>query len=1000
MKKAILFFSLSWLTACEVPRDERNFSTLTEDEKRLPQNALSSMQVANGMKLELFAAEPMVVNPTNISVDARGRVWICEAPNYDVAPDQADSLGNRITVLEDTDHDGKADKSTVFYNEPDLNLPLGVTVLGDKIYVTCSPNVFVFTDRNYDLVPDDKQVLYTKMHKGEHSTHSLLPGPDGMIYFSLGNYTREMLDKDQNPIIDKAGVKLFEKDNAYLGGMVLRTTANGKNVEVLGHNFRNNYEPCIDSYGNVWQSDNDDDGNESSRINFVMYYGNYGFLDENSRASWTTRRINIESSIPQRHWHQNDPGVVPNVLITGAGSPAGMTYYEGDLLPEVFQQVPIHAEPFYNVVRAYVPAKKGAGYTLEIEDLVKSQDKWFRPIDVATAPDGSLFIADWYDPILGGGAAADAHQGRIYRVAPSTNKYLVPPTNNSTIDGAIEGLKSPNPEARFDAFQRLASAGTSADGELRKLWASSNPVYRARALWLLAKTDAKGEFLGEALEDQNVDIRIAAVRAVALNKSDVVPYLSSLSNDESPAVRREVAIALRYSATAAAAGLWVDLARKYDGKDRFYLEALGIGSDLHADLFFNALLERVDLDPERKAHQDLIWRSRSTAALPLLAELIKATKNKKDYLRYFRAFDFHDTIYKTTVLTSLIGLSREDEKEINTLVLQQIDPRHAARTPKFRIALNEVLNETKGTATFIELAEKFDLKDRKNELVAMATGQPGEIAAAATDLLIKFDAIQTIKPLLHKNDSASLTLLESMKGKSNSEILDLVAGVVNDKRLSPEIRTTAIRVLGSTWPGEEKLLSLVKNAEFDSELKSPAGAVLFNVYRSKIQREAAEYLPPPAAKGTKLPPIKQLLASTGDATRGKSIFEKYCTTCHKVKDAGVSFGPELSVIGEKLSREGLYRSILFPNEGVSFGYETTLVRLNDGTESMGIIASETPSEFRINFPGGASANYNRDVIKNTERQQISLMPELASAMTEQDLIDLVEYLVSLKKRSP
>ena len=760
--------------------------------------------------------------------------------------------------------------------------------------------------------------------------------------------------------------------------------------------FRNNYEPCIDAYGNIWQSDNDDDGNESSRINFVMYYGNYGFLDEKSRASWTTGRINIEPTIPQRHWHQNDPGVVPNVLITGAGSPAGMTYYEGDLLPEVFQQVPIHAEPYYNVVRAYLPAKKGAGYTLEIEDLVKSQDKWFRPIDVATAPDGSLFIADWYDPILGGGAAADSHQGRIYRIARSTNEYIVSPPDTSTTDGAIAGLKNPNAETRFAAFKQLAKE-VKASGKLEKLWESDNPVYRARALWLLAKNDSTGEFLKEALEDPNVDIRIAAVRAVALNKIDVVPYLKPLANDESPAVRREIAIALRYDETDAAAELWVNLARKYDGKDRWYLEALGIGADLHAGLFFNTLLQRVDLDLDKKAHQDLIWRSRSAAALPFLAELIKATKNKKEYLRYFRAFDFHDTTYKTTVLTSLIGLSREDAKEINTLALQQIDARYAVMTPVFKTALNEVLDEEKKTLTFIELVEKYNLRDRAKELIAMATGQQGELAAAATALLFKFGAIHSLKPLLHNNDSASLNLVESMRGKGNSEILDLVAGVVTNKKLSPLIRRTAVQVLGSSWLGEEKLLSLVKRADFDDELKPAAGAVLFNVYRSKIQREAADYLSPPAAKGTKLPPIKQLLASTGDVKRGKSLFEQYCTTCHKVKNTGVSFGPELSVIGEKLSREGLYRSILYPNEGVSFGYESTLVKLDDGTESMGIIASETPNEITVNFPGGTSMNYSRSRISKAEKQEISLMPELATGMTEQQLIDLVEYLVSLKK---
>jgi putative membrane-bound dehydrogenase-like protein len=901
-------------------------------------------------------------------------------------------------VLEDTDHDGKADKRTVFYQDPDLNLPLGITVLGDKIYVTSSPQILVFTDSNRDLVPDDKQILFTSMQKGEHSAHSLLPGPDGMIYFSLGNYTRAMQDKDHNPIIDKAGVRLFEKESPYLGGIVLRSSPNGKNVEVLGHNFRNNYEPCVDSFGNIWQSDNDDDGNESSRINFVMYHGNYGFLDEKSRASWTTSRINTEKTVPERHWHQNDPGVVPNALITGAGSPAGMTYYEGDLLPDVFQFVPIHAEPYYNVVRAYLPAKKGAGYTLEIEDLVKSQDKWFRPVDVATAPDGSLFIADWYDPILGGGAAADARQGRIYRVARSTNKYLVSPADMSTVDDAIAALKSPNPETRFAAFQYLENAGTAASEELEKIWKSDNPVYRARAMWLLAKIDSKASFLVEALEDDNVDIRIAAVRAVAQTKRDVVPDLIPLSNDENAAVRREVAIALRYSHTPEAAGLWVDLAKKYDGNDRWYLEALGIGADLHADLFFNTWLQNIEVDLKRKSHQDLIWRSRSSKAIPMLGELIKTTGNKESNLRYFRAFDFHDTTYKTTVLTSLIGLPREDQKEINALVLQQVNAGDMVMTSALRKALDEVLNEKKGTLTFVNLVEKFGLKERKNDLLKMASSSGVETASAATELILKFKSIDIIKPLLHKNDSASLMLLESMKGKGNSDVLDLVTSVISNKNLSPGIRKLAIQVLGSSWPGEERLLSLVKEPGFDNDLKPAAGSILFNVYRGKIQREAAEHLPRPSVKGTNLPPIKQLLASTGDVKNGQALFQRYCAACHRVNDEGVAFGPELSIIGEKLSREGLYRSILYPEEGVSFGYETSLIQLDDGTESIGIIANETQSEITLNFPGGASASYTRNSVSKVERQDTSLMPELAGTLSEQELVDLVEFLGSLKRR--
>jgi putative heme-binding domain-containing protein len=203
-------------------------------------------------------------------------------------------------------------------------------------------------------------------------------------------------------------------------------------------------------------------------------------------------------------------------------------------------------------------------------------------------------------------------------------------------------------------------------------------------------------------------------------------------------------------------------------------------------------------------------------------------------------------------------------------------------------------------------------------------------------------------------------------------------------------------VLGSSWPGEEKLLALVRQGDFEEALKPTAAAVLFNVYRRKIQLEAAEYLPKPAVKGEKLPPIKQLLASAGNRNKGHLVFQRYCKTCHQIKGEGVSFGPELTSIGEKLSKEGLYRSILYPDEGVSFGYETTLVKLKDGTESMGIIASETQEGIKLNLPGGASVNYEKQKVLQMEKHSSSLMPQLGPAMSEQELVDLVEYLAAMK----
>ncbi len=198
-------------------------------------------------------------------------------------------------------------------------------------------------------------------------------------------------------------------------------------------------------YGTLWQSDNDDDGNKGTRINYVMEFGNYGYQDEMTGAGWRARRTNIEKEIPLRHWHLNDPGVVPNVLQTGGGSPSGLTVYEGGLLPAKFYGQMIHAEPGNNVVRSYPVEKDGAGYKATIVNILEAQqDQWFRPIDVAVAPDGSLFVADWYDPGVGGHQVGDVDRGRIYRIAPPKTKYEITKIDVNSAEGATNALLSPN----------------------------------------------------------------------------------------------------------------------------------------------------------------------------------------------------------------------------------------------------------------------------------------------------------------------------------------------------------------------------------------------------------------------------------------------------------------------------------------------------------------------------------------------------------------------------
>src|SRR5205085_12335874 len=163
------------------------------------------------------------------------------------------------------------------------------------------------------------------------------------------------------------------RSGPYRMGLVFRMNPPGSpemELETMAWNFRNNYEVNVDSFGTMWQSDNDDDGNQGVRINYVMEYGNFGYKDEMTGAGWQAKRTNLEKEIPLRHWHLNDPGVVPNLLQTGAGSPTGICIYEGNLLPEVFRNQIIHCDAGPNVVRSYPVQFSGAGYSAKTVNIL------------------------------------------------------------------------------------------------------------------------------------------------------------------------------------------------------------------------------------------------------------------------------------------------------------------------------------------------------------------------------------------------------------------------------------------------------------------------------------------------------------------------------------------------------------------------------------------------------------------------------------------------------
>ena len=204
LKGIILLFSITiFFIRCKEPT-----KTSSEELK---------LYLPEDLQAVLWAQSPMLYNPTNMDVDAKGRIWITEAVNYrNYNNDSTQFLhhpkGDRVMILEDTDQDGNADKSTVFVEDQDLISPVGIAVIGNKVIVSCSPNMIIYTDENGDDKPDKKEIFLTgfggKDH--DHSLHAVYAGPDGNWYFNVGNAGPHIVK-------DKAGWTL-RSGSIYSGG--------------------------------------------------------------------------------------------------------------------------------------------------------------------------------------------------------------------------------------------------------------------------------------------------------------------------------------------------------------------------------------------------------------------------------------------------------------------------------------------------------------------------------------------------------------------------------------------------------------------------------------------------------------------------------------------------------------------------------------------------------------------------------------------------------------
>lgn len=565
--------------------------------------------VPEGLEVTVWATTPMLQNPTNIDFDAAGRLYVAEGVNYRGKGGRRPE-GDRIVILEDSDASGSADKSSVFVQEKDLASPLGVAVLDGRIIVSQPPDLLVYTDKNGDGKieegVDSREVLLTgfagKQH--DHSLHSVTAGPNGQWYFNQGNMGAQFTDRSGKTFYmgspyqlqDIAG-RRSDDGHVWIGGFSVRMNPDGTNATILGHNYRNSYEQAVTSFGDLFQSDNDDP--PACRVSHVIEGGNAGFASADGKRAWGADKRPGQDT-PVAEWRQEDPGTMPAGDVYGGGSPTGVAFYENGALDAKWNGMLLACEAGKNVVFGYLPVRDGAGFKLERFDFMTSnkEKEWagsdflggkpsgelktmFRPSDVTVGPDGAIYVADWFDGRVGGhGTLDDGTSGTIYRIAPKGFKSVVPKLDLTTTEGRIAALKNPAPNVRYSGFVRLRGEGAKAVPAVAELAKDANPLVAARAIWLLAQMGPEGVAKVEGLlTSDQADLRLVAYRALRFVRPADSALAKGMVADASPAIRAEAALMMRDRSAEESLPVLVAVAKGFDGKDRSYLEAFGLGSE-------------------------------------------------------------------------------------------------------------------------------------------------------------------------------------------------------------------------------------------------------------------------------------------------------------------------------------------------------------------------------------------------------------------------------------
>jgi putative heme-binding domain-containing protein len=356
-----------------------------------------------------------------------------------------------------------------------------------------------------------------------------------------------------------------------------------------------------------------------------------------------------------------------------------------------------------------------------------------------------------------------------------------------------------------------------------------------------------------------------------------------------------------------------------------------------------------------------------------------------------------------SVSTALVGADVVDEEQLRKAklyadVVMRLKDTDLTIDAKTKGLVDKALKANAGLPAFVEIVEAFGLKDHDSELLAIAVAHPDDaIGSSALRVVLANDNMEAIGKILETNNGAALA--RALGNANNRKAVALLSPIIIDKKRELALRQDCVRALGKIEQGAHALLGLVASGQL-KDLKVLAGGVLANAPWDSLRDEVAKVFPPPQSKDNQtLPSNAELAKRSGDVLNGERVFATNCTVCHVINDKGVDYGPALNEIGSKLGKDAIYEAILYPSNGIEHNYATTALAMKDGNTAIGIVVSETASEVAMKAIGGIVTKYKVADIDSRAVQKTSSMPAgLQASMTQQELVDLVEYLSFLKKR--